>query len=665
MANIFGDDNFDDIYGGAGKRIGAILARQDKSRSKDIDRALLYNFILAGFGAKKSAMQEERDSTIDELKTNSSLILEGVKGTYNNERNTQLRKDLAQLSGPDRDTFINNKITSRYQNSDLQRQLNNLSLEELNQKMSRNPDLRNVYNDWFNNEKTKVLSYYDEAKNNPYVTETLSTLQQPYLNKLIAQVNEIENDPTKTSLFYAAINKMFPGFGADKQIKLATEVKKYDDMITAQEAKRTSANKKLLDAVTMAVSQPKTKTSGGEFIIEPTYLISKEDLNKIDSFRKHSLDQLETTTLYKNNKYNIPTMGTNFNINTNNKITKEIFSNIKDIQVLEMDESGKLIVNENANPLNAISSAVGDLMVHENALARGEERLANIENLHERAIQQLVEDGHFVSFDSWKPFDETIYFIKPAALGYEVPLTDNTKDSVSNSVKTNIEANKQKQDRKQPRNNMNDVLDNYLSNEMENIKTRLDATTNEDERSDLNVELDRLTSVVKNTNPKLRNKELIKLIISPPDNLKGMVIVNDNNQKLPKLGEATNQEIIKMIGGFKSQFGQDEELNNILETLERKPSRDFSQLTEEDIDELRSEQFSKVGSEVGSWYEKKQMEADLAKLKRLVNNPKAIITGKASLFKKYGLPMNAESEDIINKVASLENTLVPNLLAQG
>lgn len=53
MANIFGDDNFDDIYGGAGRRIGALLARQDKRSNKDRDRALLYNFILAGFGAKK------------------------------------------------------------------------------------------------------------------------------------------------------------------------------------------------------------------------------------------------------------------------------------------------------------------------------------------------------------------------------------------------------------------------------------------------------------------------------------------------------------------------------------------------------------------------------------------------------------------------------------
>lgn len=569
MANIFGDDNFDDIYGGAGKRIGAILARQDKTRGQNRDRELIANALVAVLGSKKSAMQEETNDTISQLKDQYSLILKGVENDYKNARNNQLRTDLVSFNGPDRDSFINNKVARNYENSDLQNHLGGLSWDQL--KQSKDPYVREKLNAWKAGETESIINYYTEAQKNPYIAEPLHKIQQLHMDELVAKVNEIKDDPTKKSLFYGAINKIFPGFGADKQAELKLAVQEAEAKTANLNTRRETANKALVDLVNNKLNAKQRKNTKGEsFYI--SNIFDAEDFKNIDLYKKGFAENFEP--LFKEDTFSLPIINEQLNVNTESLRSVQPFKNIDKMVVLE-NTDGDWVVDENAEPLNVLADAVSKQMAMEKKIGDSAGLVRTEEELREAAMQTLVKEGNLAVQEGF--WGSTFYFRKPMDLNrhvaYKYNISEDELSNSSNALETEYSNAVTDQERKSDKPVLNQLVDEEISKQIRLVKDQLDKTTDAEVQEDLNIELDRLTSILKQGNPKLRDQEIIKMMINPPENLKGVTavrIVGNRMEKMTPLGSYSDAQIKEMITKFTDAYGESEELNAVLSGLNKK-----------------------------------------------------------------------------------------------
>jgi hypothetical protein len=220
-----------------GQLAGAILARRKKTTSDEKKKAIGATILLETLNAFKNREKQNLVEETNNFKQEADLILKDYEERYNQNNNT--RNEINLFNSVNRENFLNKKVIENYNTSDFRRTIGK-SYDE----MEANPALREQLFEWGNKEKERLIEYYNKVQEDPFVTHTFSSLSKPVLDELNAKLDELEDDPTKTSLLLKGLNKIFLTCLVlhEKQAQLANAVTKAERKRIEQEKFSNSIN---------------------------------------------------------------------------------------------------------------------------------------------------------------------------------------------------------------------------------------------------------------------------------------------------------------------------------------------------------------------------------------------------------------------------------------
>jgi hypothetical protein len=602
------DDLFSKVYGTSGAQVGALLARNKKVSFKDLRPALLLGVINEASANKN----KDVDDSIEELKAQMGLRSEKVISQYNNERNTLNRKEYYQYKNPiNRDNFLNEKIKTRYESSSLKESLGGLSYDELLK--SKDPNIRNAFAGFKKEEQKMLVDYYDALEKDPYVSMPIQDIQQLQLDHAVALANQIKDDPTKTSLFYSAIDKIFPGLNANNKTKLKLAVEETQSKLNEINTARDTVQKEL---TAMYSTKPiATKDTEGNLIYRP-FAVDQEVFNDANNIRKDIIKNFES---FANDEFNIRVLDPQ-----NNELTKQIttpFKNFKNAEVEVYNPETKTYeVNKNLSVQAEVSSAIANIV----AMEKQVDKIAGIvpprqdNELYNDAIQTLVNNGNIVIKGSgYLDGAKRTVFQKPNDL-MEIYSTTNEIPPVMqnyiNALHTDMNVAENQKDEKAPKVEVDAFVTNLTTKRIDEITNDLENEQDPERIEDLNNERDRLTDTLKGTNQKLVDQTRLRFLIAPPKEDIGKVVYVQG-QKF-KLGEMPKENQIAAVNAFTALYGESDVLNTLISMEDEEDTKTITPITasKEVLDKFTPNQLQQYNSKNE---ELKQIEIDLQDTRNL------------------------------------------------
>ena len=604
MAN----DLFSKVYGTAGAQVGALLARNKKVSFKDLRPTLLLGIINEASANKN----KDVDDSIEELKAQMGLRSEKVKSEYNNERNTLNRKEYYQYKNPiNRDNFLNEKIKTRYESSSLKESLGGLSYDELLK--SKDPNIKTAFSGFKKEEQKMLVDYYDALEKDPYVSMPIQDIQQLQLDHAVSLANQIKDDPTKTSLFYSAIDKIFPGLNANNKTKLKLAVEETQSKLNEINSARDAVQKEL---TAMYSTKPTaTKDTEGNVIYRP-FAVDQEVFNDAN---KMSKDISKNFASFLTDEFSIPVVD-----NQNNKLTEQVTSPFKDIKNVEVEiynpETKTYEVNKNLSAQSEISSAIANIV----AMEKQVDKIAGVvpprqdSELYNDAMQTLVTNGNIVIKGSGY-FDgaKRTVFQKPTDLMSIYSTTDEIPPIMQNyinALQTDMNVAENQKDEKAPKVEVDKFVTELTTKRIDEITNDLENEQDPERIEDLNNERDRLTDTLKGTNQKLVDQTRLRFLIAPPKEDIGKVVYVQG-QKF-KLGEMPKENQIAAVNAFTALYGESDVLNTLISMEDEEDTKTITPITasKEVLDKFTPNQLQQYNSKNE---ELKQIEIDLQDTRNL------------------------------------------------
>ena len=234
----------EDFFEGAGQQYGqlagSLLAGRRREDKKRAERALIASAILSGFGALQNNQKRKIIDATDDLKESYNISHLGRQELYNSELNKTNRDRLTAYNS-DPDKAITDLARQYYNESDLNTKRN---MTFNNRSLIPDEETRKIDEEFYQSLRNKAQREFDILKDNPlYSSSSFQDYNKAYYNEYKAALSQIEDDPTKTSVLRAAVNKIFPKAFDQKEAELEYALENKDrtgarDIVKAQEERQ-------------------------------------------------------------------------------------------------------------------------------------------------------------------------------------------------------------------------------------------------------------------------------------------------------------------------------------------------------------------------------------------------------------------------------------------
>jgi len=190
-----------------GQIAGALLAKGRKQDKDDIKRTLTGSAILEFIGAAQRDQKQGVVDAVSNLKEDYTLERASREAEYNSDLAVENRKRL-RMYEQNPEQAVRELARELYNNDDI------ISKRNMNFQMRgkiADPDVRKL-DDFFYQKKLKdAENFFTQIKDNPtYSTSNFLQYNKVYHNEYKSALKAIKDDPTKKSLFMAAVGKIFP-----------------------------------------------------------------------------------------------------------------------------------------------------------------------------------------------------------------------------------------------------------------------------------------------------------------------------------------------------------------------------------------------------------------------------------------------------------------------
>lgn len=555
-----------------GQLAGAILARRKQTTSDEKKRAIGATILLETLNAFKNREKQNLIEETNNFKQEADLILKDYEERYN--QNNNIRNEINLFNSVNRENFLNKKIIDNYNTSDFRRTIGK-SYDE----MEANPALREQLFEWGNKEKERLIEYYNKVQEDPFVTQTFSSLSKPVLDELNAKIDSLEDDPTKRSLFLKGLNKVFPNmFGtAEKQAQLANAVTKAENKRIEQEKFSKSINDKLQNYY--------SDNQNLEFQNNVGYIVAYDSVSK--NLEKTKKDLYPVINEIGNKMYSLKSI--------DGKTIQEDrrpFRKVKEIEVLKYDANkNQYVLDRNANPQDVATTMISKLALmykaEDDALIadgiKSPQDAYSMSDLYNLAIDDLANTGHL-----GKRTGKTgkIYLKRPISYSqFQNRMIPEELFNVVNSLETEEDIYK----RNQKTIDYNNMINTELDNQIIRLTQQRETIEDIEQKENINNQLDILTSAKAGDNIKLRDEILLQKIENPSEDDMGKAIQIGGNVLI--LGQVDEDTKNIFRNKFIENYGSSVDVPTVSqeEEISEEEIDTFVLPTQEQIDELAAQ----------------------------------------------------------------------------
>ena len=555
-----------------GQLAGAILARRKQTTSDEKKKAIGATILLETLNAFKNREKQNLIEETNNFKQEADLILKDYEERYN--QNNNIRNEINLFNSVNRENFLNKKIIDNYNTSDFRRTIGK-SYDE----MEANPALREQLFEWGNKEKERLIEYYNKVQEDPFVTQTFSSLSKPVLDELNAKIDSLEDDPTKRSLFLKGLNKVFPNmFGtAEKQVQLANAVTKAENKRIEQEKFSKSINDKLQNHY--------SDNQNLEFQNNVGYIVAYDSVSK--NLEKTKKDLYPVINEIGNKMYSLKSI--------DGKTIQEDrrpFRKVKEIEVLKYDANkNQYVLDRNANPQDVATTMISKLALmykaEDDALIadgiKSPQDAYSMSDLYNLAIDDLANTGHL---GKRRGKTGKIYLKRPISYSqFQNRMIPEELFNVVNSLETEEDIYK----RNQKTIDYNNMINTELDNQIIRLTQQRETIEDIEQKENINNQLDILTSAKAGDNIKLRDEILLQKIENPSEDDMGKAIQIGGNVLI--LGQVDEDTKNIFRNKFIENYGSSVDVPTVSqkEEISEEEIDTFVLPTQEQIDELTAE----------------------------------------------------------------------------
>lgn len=190
-----------------GQVAGALLARGRKQDKDDIKRTLVGSAILEFIGAAQRGQKQNVVDAISNLKEDYTLDRASREAEYNSDLAVENRKRL-RMYEQNPEKAVTELARELYNNDDI------ISKRNMNFQMRGkivDPDVKKLDDVFYQKKLKDAENFFTQIQDNPmYSTSNFLEYNKVYHNEYKSALKAIKDDPTKKSLFMAAVGKIFP-----------------------------------------------------------------------------------------------------------------------------------------------------------------------------------------------------------------------------------------------------------------------------------------------------------------------------------------------------------------------------------------------------------------------------------------------------------------------
>ena len=190
-----------------GRVAGALLARRRKEDKDQAKKSLLASILLESIGVAQRNQKQDVIDAINDLQENYTIETASREAEYNSDLAKENRNRL-RLYEQNPQKAITELAREFYNNDDIISGRN--MTFEMRGKIA-DPDVKKLDTVFYNKKLEDAKNFFEQIQDNPmYSTSNFLEYNKVYHDEYKAALNVIKDDPTKKSLFMAAVSKIFP-----------------------------------------------------------------------------------------------------------------------------------------------------------------------------------------------------------------------------------------------------------------------------------------------------------------------------------------------------------------------------------------------------------------------------------------------------------------------
>ena len=190
-----------------GRVAGALLARRRKEDKDQAKKSLLASILLESIGVAQRNQKQDVIDAINDLQENYTIETASREAEYNSDLAKENRNRL-RLYEQNPQKAITELAREFYNNDDIISGRN--MTFEMRGKIA-DPDVKKLDTVFYNKKLEDAKNFFEQIQDNPmYSTSNFLEYNKVYHDEYKAALNVIKDDPTKKSLFSAAVSKIFP-----------------------------------------------------------------------------------------------------------------------------------------------------------------------------------------------------------------------------------------------------------------------------------------------------------------------------------------------------------------------------------------------------------------------------------------------------------------------
>ena len=190
-----------------GQVAGALLARRDKQDKDKFKKALFFSILQESLGTLQRNQKQGVIDSINDLQENYTIETASREAEYNSDLAKENRNRL-RLYEQNPQKAITELAREYYNNDDIISGRN--MTFEMRGKIA-DPDVKKLDTVFYNKKLEDAKNFFEQIQDNPmYSTSNFLEYNKVYHDEYKAALNVIKDDPTKKSLFMAAVSKIFP-----------------------------------------------------------------------------------------------------------------------------------------------------------------------------------------------------------------------------------------------------------------------------------------------------------------------------------------------------------------------------------------------------------------------------------------------------------------------
>ncbi len=190
-----------------GQVAGALLARRKKEDKDQAKKSLLASILFESIGVAQRNQKQDVIDAVNDLQENYTIETASREAEYNSDLAKENRNRL-RLYEQNSEKAITELARELYNNDDIISGRN--MTFEMRGKIA-DPDVKKLDTVFYNKKLEDAKNFFKQIQDNTmYSTSNFLEYNKVYHDEYKAALNVIKDDPTKKSLFMAAVSKIFP-----------------------------------------------------------------------------------------------------------------------------------------------------------------------------------------------------------------------------------------------------------------------------------------------------------------------------------------------------------------------------------------------------------------------------------------------------------------------